>query len=284
MSGDKKILRERMRSLLLSIVCPGLGEFYNGDIARAVIIVLIRVFAILFPVIYLFSRVDAALPFLVCIVAVALLTHVYSPFAAFISAGKKIGRTLWQRILYSVVFFLFHWGLIALSAFVFITFFPILRLSGNEGYPLFPGKHFVLCSVRSLPAYHEGDTVLVSQDGVYAATRIICKEEGAYIDYHDGLISILGEDLPQTVRTADELAALGFPNDEQLFAERLHGNTYCIARQTGVVSKTVRFAISRNEIFLCPDNRVAGSPRIMKTDSIVARIEWLIPFTELFYD
>jgi hypothetical protein len=284
MSGEKKMTRERIRSLLLSIFCPGLGELYNGDVAKAVVIVLIRVFAVLFPAAYLYSRADESLPLLSGMLAVIGLTWVYSPVAAFLSAAEKKAGRRWQRIPFYIAFFSIHWGFLVFSFFVFVSFFPIIRLSGNEGYPLYPAKCFVLCSVRALPVYQDGDIILATNNGVPSAYRIICTEEGAYIDYRDGLVSILGEDVPQTVRTADELAALGFPNDESIFAERRNNETYCIARQTGVVSKTQRLGLSRNEIFLCPDNRVSGIPIVIKKDSIAARIEWRIPFMGIIHD
>ncbi|HNX58856.1 MAG TPA: hypothetical protein PKK43_07140, partial [Spirochaetota bacterium] len=161
-----------------------------------------------------------------------------------------------------------------------IALTPVFRIAGDQGYPQYPSGTVVVTSVRAPYSYNEGDVVMIGSGGNAVPVRIISADEGSYSEYHDGRISILGEELPQTVRSAAELEALGFVNDENIYAETGRTKGYYIARLPGQAkpSEAERLIISKGEILVCPDNRVALKPSVIKREDVISRIEFAIPF------
>ncbi|HEY1406889.1 MAG TPA: hypothetical protein VF857_09790 [Spirochaetota bacterium] len=267
-----------MRSLFLSVVSLGLGEIRNGDPGKGFIVIAARLFVLLAPGVYLYARSDQALYFCSVSALIIVVTSFYSPYAAFCGAGKRHIRSWWQSPFALAIWGTIQWGLTLCAGCVFLVLFPVVKLHDNMGYPAYPDNRIILSSVRQPQSYNENDVVLVARNKILVPMRIISKDEGSYVDYLNGKISILGSDLPQTVRTAQELAALGYPNDENIFAESHQAMNYCIARKSGKSDgKAERFVVSKDEVFVCPDNRVDGKPSVISRNEIVSRVEWIVP-------
>lgn len=268
-----------MRSLLLSIVSPGLGEIRNGDIGKGILITLARVVSLLFPGMYLYSKTVPSLFFCIIPVAIIVITALYSPYAAY-TGSSATSRRWWRSVPALLVWGIAQWVLTLFAVYVFVALSPVLRIAGNQGYPLYPAGSVVVTSVRAPSSYNEGDVVMIGSGGDVVPVRIISADEGSYSEYHDGKISILGEELPQTVRSAAELEALGFVNDENIYAETGRTKGYYIARLPRQSKRTQgeRLIISKGEILVCPDNRVSSKPSVIKREDVLSRVEFVIPF------
>lgn len=267
-----------LRSLLLSILSPGLGEIRNGDVGKGFVLTAVRVSALLFPGVYLYSKTNSSFPFCVMTVLVILLTSLYSPFAAYTGVSGDI-RGWWRSVPALALWGIIQWIMVIFAAYVCISLSPVIEVKGNQAYPLYPERSILVTSVRASQLLTEGDLVIVRAGKDTVPLRILSSEEGSYAEYASGKISVLGEELPQTVRSASDLEALGFPNDENIYAEAGRSRTYYISR-TPAKEKSVdveRFIISKGELLVCPDNRVNGKPLIVRREDVLSRVEFSIP-------
>lgn len=269
-----------MRSLLLSVISPGLGEIRNGDFGKGILLTMSRAVSLLFPGIYLYSKTTPSLFFCIIPVAIISLTALYSPYAAF--SGSSVSSRRWWRSVPALLFWgIAQWTVTVFSAYVFIALTPVYRTAGNQGYPQYPTGSVLVTSVRAPSSYNEGDAVMIRYGGGTIPVRIITADEGSYSEYKEGRISILGEELPQTVRSAAELEALGFGNDENIYAEIGRSRVYYIARipGKGKQGEGERFVVSKGEVLVCPDNRIAARPSVIRRDAIISRVEFALPLS-----
>jgi hypothetical protein len=258
------------RSLFLSIIAPGLGEFVQGDTARALFMLLIRPLSLIFPVAYLYSRRESSLPFATAAVSIVLLVNIVSPIVAYRMASGNRSKHTHRRIPACVLFFIIHWLSLFIALYSFLTVFSVRMLRDNGGYPSLPEGSVVLVSVREPSVFISGDSVLLEKNGGLTAVRVLCAEEGAYVEYRGGIVSVFGNELPQTIRGARELSMLGLPNDERIYFEQ----NYCIVRNpTDEKVKKVRYDLSQGELVVCLDNRIGAEPFVIRRTNVIARID-----------
>lgn len=264
--------RMKRRSLLLSILCPGLGEFYCHETARALLILVVRICALAFPAAYLYDSASNAKIFWAASLSIVAATHFYSIiyFALRSSLEMDDLNLSYRGAPACTIFFIFHWVLVLAAAILFSSFLRIVKLSSDEGYPLYRSGEYVLVSVRSSMRYHDGELVMTRAGEV---ARVISSDEGSVLEYSSGKILINDVAVEQSVKTADELRAAGIAPDEDIYAEKFLGSFYLVALKKEEKSVKTKFVIGRNELLLCPDNRKDYQPALILRDLIVGRVE-----------
>jgi hypothetical protein len=269
-SGKVKFRGSAVRSLFLSIIATGLGEFGQGDTARALFMLLIRPFSLLFPVVYLYSRRESSLPFVVTAVSIVLLMNIVSPIIAYRMAAGGRSKHTHRRVTACVLFFITHWLLLFVALYSFLSIFSVRVLRDNGGFPSLPEGSIVLVSVREPSVFISGDSVLIKKNGGISAVRVLCGEEGAFVEYRGGIVYVLGNELPQTIRGARELLMLGLPNDERIYYEQSY---YIVRNPTDEKVKKKRYDLSQGELVVCRDNRIDTEPFVIKRSNVIARVD-----------
>jgi hypothetical protein len=262
----------KRRSLLLSILCPGLGEFYCHETARALLLLFVRICTLAFPAAYLYdSSVDAKF-FWAGSLALIAATHFYSViYFAFRNSSEMDDLNLRYRGFPACTgFFFLHWILVLSAAVLFASALRVVQLSDDEGYPLYHAGEYVLVSARAPQQYHDGELVMTRTGGV---ARVICSDEGAVLDYSAGKILINDVAVNQSVKTADELRAAGITPDDDIYAEQFLGTFYLVAREKEEKSEKKKYVIGKNELMLCPDNRKDFEPSVVSRDLIAGKVE-----------
>jgi hypothetical protein len=262
----------KFRALMMSILCPGLGEYYCRETARAFFILVIRVCALAFPAAYLYDSSANAKVYWAGSLALITATHFYSViyFALRNSLEMDDLNLSYRGFPACTGFFIFHWALVLASAVLFTSFFRVVKIANDDGYPLYRAGEYVLVSARAPQLYHDGELVMTRAGEV---ARVICSDEGSILDYSAGRIFINDVAVDQTVKTEDELRSAGILPDEDIYAEQFLGTYYLVARKNDAKAEKKKYVIGRNELMLCSDNRKDFQPSVVSRDLIAGRVE-----------
>ena len=231
------------------------------------------------PCISLYSSSSDAFPVWITALSVFIMSHLFS--AASVWKICKSGKQKEPVPLYGTCLFVcFSIILVGFSLVVFWFSFPVMKLENSSGSPSFQKGEYILCSRRDSSLVVQGDLVVPGKD-LTNIFRCISVDEGAVIDVTHGVITILGDDLPQNVRSMDELEAAGIPANENIFVESAGSVEYYISRDAK--GPTESFLVAPGEIFLAPDNRSFSPGMVVHRSQVYCRVERKIPFVNDFF-
>ena len=137
--GKEKIRRKPWLALLMSLFMPGLGQIYNGQMKKGLILYGI---GIVFTPIYVLSIISFKLPGLILTLLIFLAIELFAVSDAYVQARKikAISLGKYQRwYFYLLLYLLFLLVYPDLKSFVKPYKFP----SGSMTPTLLPGDHFI---------------------------------------------------------------------------------------------------------------------------------------------
>ncbi|MGL4368080.1 MAG: hypothetical protein ACRCUT_00175 [Spirochaetota bacterium] len=259
--------------VFLSLVCPGLGQLYNGDFSRGWAVFFLRILIPLFPAAYLFDSRHEAVPVLASGAALFLAVHVYSCIDAWRHAKVKCSAHCAPM----AAFFAAGMVSFAAAAGIAAALFPVILLTDSGLSPSYSPGHYLLCSVRSRVSYVPGDAVFYRKSGSVYAGRILSLTEGDIIGFAGGRITLSGDILEQEAPPSSD-----DPADETLFIEKAPWGKYPVLRSPGADAVNAGTSVvSADAAAVCADNRIEGGVEIVSMSDIEAKIEAEIPLYPL---
>jgi TM2 domain-containing membrane protein YozV len=264
--------RSKGRSLLFSLICPGLGQIYQGNLPAALVVLFLRIAIPIIPAVCFYdTHAGSFIPSCIAI-AVFFLVHVISCVDVYIS--KVFHPDSGVVALFS--FFMASWIFTVISCSVFLQLFPVKKIPDTFLYPSFFKGAIVSCSVRSSSIYESGDIVLFRQNGILTSGRIIAVDEADHVDCINGQLSVNGDQLEEA--PAGEVEK---PGNEHFFREKGLKGWYFIYRFSDAKNEPISFHLrtEKGMVLIVPDNRIDGVPRAVNRTDICYRIESITPLS-----
>ena len=266
--SDAARRQSALRALLLSALCPGLGQVWCGRFSAALSVIFIRAFSLVIPAACVYSsRSGAVLP-VVGGAAVFFGVHALSCIDSWRYAKKILARAASVR---AMAFFAFVSVVLSiLPAAAFLQLFPVNKLNDSLLFPALYKGDFVLCSARAASAILPGDLVFYSSDGTIRSGRIAAVNEGDTVELVGGRISLNGDLLELAPAAETQQIGNGF-----LFREKGSAGWYGICRDPAAKSTEGegRIVVEKGFFAIVPDNRIEGAAKLVPSASVVCRIE-----------
>ena len=274
---EKKQRRNPPAAALMSLVFIGTGQVYNGELAKACALFLLR--GIAFIIIPMHAaglhKGSPILLFAACLIFAVALT-LYSAIEAFSRASSK-GISPLKR--YNTVPFYAGFALLN-TAFTILLMIPVLTLFSIE----------TVRDSSSSPLFKQGDRLLISSPGpagyaradlvIYGRGRIsrIIGLGGDRITSGDGVLVINGEPVKTGIFTEKELSFFSLPQSENLFSETLGTRKYPVYTDPDeAISAPSRYTPPAGSMLLVPDNRKrGGNPETVSQKNIKGRVEGVL--------
>jgi hypothetical protein len=272
-ASNRTSIDDRQSSFLvfvLSLLCPGLGEFYLSEKGRPAVLWFIRLFILIFFPMYIASSRMSASIFFVSAAASVFVLHLFSAVsAARLSRTKWIDPLFYTRSFKScMLFFIFS----SISAVIALLFF----LSGMspykvkaDAYPLVKKGDVLMISSRDANMYEPSDMIL-THDG--SLVRIITAGE-SYAEYSGGIFFVDGEKMQQTVPSAEILEQYGILTPEEIYSESRNTVSYLVAHSLKSDTKKIEYRLKAGDYLVVPDDRRSAVPLIITKEKIRGLVE-----------
>jgi signal peptidase I len=225
-------MKERSAALAgaLSFAATGLGQMYNGELARGVVFLLLRVLATaLVPAAALTGKLSNLMGTAAAATAFALAIALASiAEAAWCAATRRsVPLAPYHRAGWYVAYFLGSWLLLGAA---FVSLVPVAgldRVEGSRMEPSFAAGETVLLAWHRRGALVPGDAVLYRAGEETRMGRVLALP-GDTVSLKDGAVWVNGAMLPAGVLSDDEAAQLAVVNEETLFYESNGGRRYAV--------------------------------------------------------
>lgn len=273
--------RKPLLSFLLSILSPGLGQIYNGQIAKGIVFFLLLFCLILFPVIYSFigNKNNLIVVYSVSFFSV-ILTCILSSLDAVLVASfsKKFKFTRANRIVYYFLYFVVINLILFVILFINSSFFSLKKMNNESMYPSISKGDLVLLYSDIDQGYSYGDVVRYKKNNIDRITRIIAGKNNDFIKIKKGEIEINGITIKRGVLTSSELEDNKYPNDEFIYQELNRSRFYIIKYSRSGHFRKVKYSyrLKKNELFILPDNRESRAHEVIIKSTIYDKVVGVI--------
>jgi hypothetical protein len=250
---------------VLSLLCPGLGEYYLSEKGRPAVLWFIRIFILIFFPMYISaSRLPASIFFASAAASIFVL-HIFSALSA-----ARLSRTKWIDPLFStrsfkscIIFFIFNTITAVIALLFFLSGMSPYRVK-DEVYPLVKKSNVLMISSRDANVYEPSDMVLLHNGSL---VRIISAGE-SFVEYSGGVIFVDGEKLPQTVPSAEILEQYGIRTPEEIYSESCNNVSYLVSHSQKNDMKKEEYRLKSGDYLVVSDDRRSASPYIVAKDKI----------------
>ncbi|TAL34506.1 MAG: hypothetical protein EPN93_12370 [Spirochaetes bacterium] len=275
--------RSAFAALALSLAATGLGQMYNGELARGAAFLLLRVMAVALIPVTMFSggegslvRPVAALLALSAVVALASIVE-----AAWCAARREsVPLARYHRVPWYLAFGFASWLLTGLSLASLVPLLGLARAEDSRMEPSFAQGETVLVSWYRGKTLVPGDVVLVERGGATRMGRVVALP-GDTVRAREGSVQVNGAALPAGVLSDDQAEALGVVNGETLFYESNGGRRYAVYAKPESMSaapdaKNMRELPGGRYLLAC-DNRLEENcfDEIEKS-AVIAKVEGVV--------
>ncbi len=262
-------------SFLLSLLVTGLGQAYNGELARGAAFLALRCIIILIPSISILTgeRRSYLVIFTVMLAFTLLLSLLSAAEGAWFAAGE--GRIRLRRYNSLFGYILYTAGAAALTGFalmVAVSFFSTRTITAENPGPVLKQGDTVLTARLNPGSYRPGD--LVIHDGEVG--RIIA-EGGDTAEYRDSNFWVNGRALPLTVFNDRQMERLGLPVNADVLGERIDDIRYPVTAPEETGRMYLRFRVPEGSYLVARDDRSSRDfAETTDKNRIAGRIEGVI--------
>lgn len=268
----------------LSVFFTGLGQIYNGDAAKGVVLLLLRVFTVCGMPFALLVKADKFFPVFFAVMAFAHLTAwLVSALDALYSALMKksiVTGALNSLPVYLVYSLISSLALCAATVVLLasLTFMPApgscMRPSLEEGEVVAVSRNVTVDSLN------RGDVVMFYEGGATGMGRILARP-GDRVRWSHISVEIDGAALDRGVPVDAEAWRYGVANSEQLFYEISGDVRYLVMiGDTGHASAAMRGpekTIGEGELLVgCDNRREGGVFRVTGVSDVIGRVEMVV--------
>jgi signal peptidase I len=271
--------RSPLTAFALSMAATGLGEFYNGESARGVVLFLLRLLSIIIPIYFFLQNEIFSIKFIASIPAANLLLWIYSCVESMLLAGRKKRIILkkYNATFFYIIFIIATQALIfafILGLFVSIN---IKKIPDNRMAPTLLEKEFALINLYSINNLYPGDVVLYNTADGVRIRRIIAKS-GQKIKLNGSIFYVDGSPPETGIMDKKEIRSLGIMDTEKIFYEICGKVRYPVIANpdnlSGKQLKTAVFTTGENMLFVAGDNRIeADNYEVISAKAVVGKVE-----------
>jgi signal peptidase I len=264
-------------AFLLSLVCTGLGQVYNGDLAKGLAFGLLRSIPLLLvPLAVLKQKPASCITLFTVLFFISAAISLLSPGEAFVRARRK--REIPQKAFNSYtgygLFALVNAALTAVSAALLISFFSIEKVPDKSPGPAIASGDYILLLRYPFVQYVRGDLVLF--DGA-SIGRIIAIESDR-VRYSDNIFYVNGRALILGFIPDDVIRRLS-SDSEDIISESSDGKRYPIRfkKSVAIVLDDIGPTVKKGHILIASDSRVEKNfGRMVPANQVRGRVEGVL--------
>lgn len=279
--SESYVQRNHWLSFFLSLFCNGLGQLFNGEFAKAIVIFFAGFIILLsIPFMVMTNDVDNSFFLFVFTVLSAAILKIYAGLNAIFYAknNKKIILNKSNTILFYSLFTLFSKIILIIGLYVLFSFVSFRIVKDNQMYPALKKGDLVLSLRVNSSKLLKSDIIITKEEKML---RIIADKSNSTFRFQNQNIFLDGKKLTKGVLTAKEIEKLGLENDERIYTERNGKRFYLISesknRDNSLKKKReIAGILSQSRVLLVPDNREELNYEIASLDKLTWRIEGIL--------
>lgn len=276
---DKR--RNPLAAFALSMAATGLGEFYNGESARGLVLFLLRLLSIIIPAYLFFQNDISSIKFIAAMPAANLILWIYSCIESTVLAARK-KRIVLEK--YNTAFFYITFIIITqVLIFVFILglfmSISIKKIPDNKMAPVLLKNEFALVNLYSINNLNPGDVVFYNTSNGPRTRRLIAKS-GQKVKLNGSIFYVDNSPLETGILNNKEIKSLGIMDTAKIFYEIRGAVRYPVIANPDDVSgkqlKTAVFETGENMLFVAGDNRIeADNYELISAKAVIGKVEGL---------
>jgi signal peptidase I len=269
--------RSPSAAFLLSLICTGLGQAYNGDMAKGAAFAFMRSLSLaLIPVAILSKETESSIHIFIALVLVCVLVSLASPFESLIRAmrKKKLPLKPYNSPLWYALFVSANIILTAAAVALLAAFYSIAGISHAHEGPLLKQGDRVLIKLYAPGGYARGDLVMLD-DG--SAARVVALA-GDTVRYTGNIFYINGKALPMGI-LSDQAIRRFTPDTGDVVSETNGGEKYPVRfrRSASITLDDLTSPVPGDRLLVARDRRLGKNfARIVPASAAWGRIEGII--------
>jgi len=274
---QKREARGPGAAFALSLFFTGLGQMYNGDLAKGAVFLLLRTAALLAAPAAMVTRdLPSGIVPVICLGAAALAITIASPVEALVRA--KTDQDLPVRRYNSVIahggYAVFTTIVTAVSVLVLAAFFNTGRVTDSRGEPLLERGDIVLIYRYAPDGYRRGDLVFL-RDGSVGRVMAL---PGDMVRYDKNIFYVNGRILPLGYLADDFIGSFSKDRSDVL-SEMNDTRKYPVRfRQSPEVTlRIMPLLVARGNLLVAADSRLKRDfARTVMADEVYGRVEGVL--------
>ncbi|HOT46093.1 MAG TPA: S26 family signal peptidase [Spirochaetota bacterium] len=274
---QKREARSPGAAFALSLFFTGLGQMYNGDLAKGAVFLLLRTAALLAAPAAMVTRdpLSGIIPF-ICLGAAALAITIASPVEALVRArtSQELPVRRYNSAIAHGVYVLLASIITAVLLLVLAAFFNTGEVTDRRGEPLLERGDIVLLYRYAPNGYRRGDLVFL-RDG--SVGRIMALP-GDMVRYDKNIFYVNGRALPLGYLPDDVIGRFS-KNRSDVLSETNDTRKYPVRfRQSPEVTlRVMPLLVARGNLLVAADSRVKKDfARTVMADDIYGRVEGVL--------
>lgn len=289
--SENGLFRKPRTAFLLSFFFTGLGQVYNGDMARGAVFFLLRIISIIIPAIVAVTRNNESYIYvfagaICCNIIIWILSSLEARYTAVRTGAYnlKIYNTAAVYFMLALMNFI-----IMIISLIFLSFFLSVEMVRTDDMkPAFSHGELILVNKYSYYNSDIGDAVVYSENGSDKIGRIIASG-GETFAYADSRVYVNDSVLNLGILNAGDMDHLGLDNAGELFYETNGNRRYPVRVvvennfEAGVKPRKtagriiVSGRVKKGMLLLSSDNRGSGAPfKTVPLPDITGRVEGII--------
>lgn len=279
--SESSLRRYPLPAFAMSFLFTGLGQIYNGDFSKGIVLFILRIISLIFiPLYVIIQNSFSIIPALT-----AALFHIgiwiFSSVEAMHSAKDKRSFNLkkYNSILLYIFYIIINSAFVAFSIFLIISLFSVQKIDTDDMNPALLKNDYILINKYAAKKIAPGDVILLSLNNKLIAGRIIASDADM-VSKKGNNYYINDAALSYTVISKPELEKLGLPNSEDIFFEINGEKKYPVLIKSGnknneKIAEPIN--LGKGEFLIAFDNRIKnGSWETVAQDSVIGRVEGIL--------
>jgi hypothetical protein len=264
-------------SFALSLIFPGMGQMYNGDLFMGAAFCLLRTMPFLVLPAWIMTRRPATtIIAFFCFIAIVLVMTIAPPLEALICArrNREMPLKAYNSSFSYVLFGLVQSILTAVGVLIILTFFTIEQVKDKNAGPLLKPDEVVLINRYMPGGARRGDLVIMADGTVGRVTAI----GGDTVIYDDNVFFVNGRILSLGY-LADEVIARFSAEREDILSESNEGRKYPVRfkQSPSIAPEEIPRPIRKGTVLIAADTRLEqGFARVVHVDAIQGRVEGIL--------
>jgi signal peptidase I len=269
-------------SFVLSLICTGLGQMYNGDLARGAAFCLLRTVPLLaLPAWVITRRPATSITTFIYIMLVVLIITIASPLEALIRVRRKreLPVRFYNLNLYYAFFVLVQVVLTSIAVLMLVSFFNIERVKDESAGPLLQAEDIILVNRYMPQGCRRGELVTLA-GGVVG--RVVAMG-GDAVKYDNNMFYVNGMVIPLGY-LADGVVMRFSSDRDDVVSEANDGRKYPVRfkQSRDITLQNVGAPVRKGMVLVADDTRLKKDfARIAPVDSIRGRVEGILFSTTL---
>lgn len=273
-----RVHRHPVLAFFLSLLITGLGQMYNGDLARGLIYFFLRIInLLLIPAVLVLNREVSLIHFVTVMFVLHLIIIMITSADAFFSALRKpfINPGRVNSPLFYGLYSMLNILLLTLAILAVFSMISLERVKGTAMNPTFEEGEIILVNSLRAAFPQKGDVILYKNQGSLLIGRILAWGNDE-VRFAGEALNVNGIPLsPGAYADDGERESLGLPNKENLFFETQGDRRYPILglpKNNRNLARMRPQKIPVGSIFLLPDNRQTVEGGVTISTGMVAGI------------